>query len=45
MFNLKFVLYVTMIILGSMSLGMSTALDNNCTKDQNIFQCIIKEPK
>lgn len=45
MFNIKFLLYVAMIIFGSMSLGMQFTLDNNCTKDQNIFQCIIKESK
>lgn len=45
MFNIKFILYVAMIIFGSMSIGMQFTLDNHCTKDQNIFQCIIKEPK
>lgn len=41
---MKFFTYVAMIIIGSIMLGYSIATDNNCIKDQSIFQCI-KETK
>ena len=42
--DLKFFTYVAMVVFGSIMLGYTIAVDNKCTSDQNIFQCI-KENK
>ena len=41
---MKFFTYVAMAIIGSIMLGHNIAVDNKCTSDQTIFQCI-KETK
>ena len=44
MTDLKFFTYIAMVVFGSIMLGYNIAVDNKCTSDQNIFQCI-KETK
>ena len=44
MTDLKFFTYVAMVVFGSIMLGYSIAIDNKCTSEQTIFQCI-KETK
>jgi len=43
--DLKFFLYVSMVVIGSITLGYNIAIDNKCTSNQNIFQCLFKETK
>ena len=45
MHDLKFFTYVAMVIIGSIMLGYSIAIDNKCTSDHTIFQCLSKETK
>lgn len=43
--DLKFFFYVSMVIIGSIMLGYNIAVDNKCTSDHTIFQCLSKETK
>lgn len=45
MFELKFLFFVSMVIISSVMLGYNVAVERNCTSNQTIIQCLSKETK